>query len=71
MKKEKLLTVCIICLFIVASVFLVITICTKFQNYLYLILALVCTLVGNILNLIRVSLEKKNNVSIKQNRKNN
>ncbi len=34
MKKEKILTMCTICLVIIAGAFLVITVCTKFENNL-------------------------------------
>lgn len=60
MTKERILLICKICLIIVAIVFLVITICTKFENNLYLLLSLACSLIVNILNLIKPSSQKKN-----------
>ena len=35
MKKEKILTICTISLFIIAVAFMIVTICTRFENKLY------------------------------------
>ena len=64
MKKEKILTICTISLFIIAVAFMIVTICTRFENKLYLLLLLLLLLlfilIGNILIFVKSSLQKKN-----------
>lgn len=60
MKKEKILTICTISLFIIAVAFMIVTICTRFENKLYLLLSLLFILIGNILIFVKSSLQKKN-----------
>lgn len=59
MKNANILIICKICLIIIAIVFLVITVCTKFENNLYLLLSVACSLIVNILNLIKSTSKKK------------
>ena len=61
MKKDKILLICEICLIIIAIAFIVVTICTRFENNIYLLLSIVCSLIVNILNLIRSSSIKEEN----------
>jgi len=60
MKKDKLLFICKICLIVLAVVFIVIAICTRLENNLYLLLSLACSLMFNVLNLIKPSSQNKN-----------
>ena len=55
MKKEKILTICTISLFIIAVAFMIVTICTRFENKLYLLLSLLFILIGNILIFVKSS----------------
>ena len=57
-KVELAFNASIISLYVLALIFLGLYVHIKFGNNLYLVLALGCTLVGNILNLVK-NVEKK------------
>lgn len=59
MKKEVkiIFNLVIGIMFLVAIVFLAISIYTKLENNMYLVIALSCSLIGNLLNLIKHKLQ--------------